>query len=556
MTATAELARLTVLRTAVAACASGRLAEGEQLLRLFLRDEPASVDGWFNLGKALRDMGRLEESAHAYRISSALQPDDPMIRYNFGNVLRDLNRPAEAAAQYREAIQLNPHLQGAHNNLGLVLEEAGDRKMAIACYERAIAVTPDFGPAYANLGLALLKEGRLIEAEQNCRRAIAMMPGSAVPHYNLAGVLLERDQYLEADQELAEAIHLNNAFPEAWVNRAIGYLLTERLDEAIAACRQAILLKPAFAEAHLNLAVALLQAGAFEEGWKEYEWRFLTSDGKNPRRFPHIGEWDGRPLTGKTLLVYQEQGIGDILQCLRFVPLLAQEDVRIIVACQRTLHPLLKLVRGVCGVLSPGERVSGVDYVCPVFSLPRLLGVTSESIPGSIPYLQVEPHQRDRWESITGLKEGVCKVGIAWTGNAAHNNNRRRSLPCQQLDDLLNIPGVELHSLHTGMKDTSPEKLHCHDDDLNNFAEVAALIQAVDLVLTVDTSFAHLAGGLGVPVWLMLNHGGDWRWMLHREDSPWYPTMRIFRQRTPGDWAGVVAEVRTALDLRLAGGAG
>jgi tetratricopeptide (TPR) repeat protein len=529
------------------------LIEGEQLLRAFLHEVPESIDGWFNLGKALRDMGRLEESAHAYRLASVLQPDDAMIRYNFGNVLRDLNKPAEAATQYREAARLNPHFQGAHNNLGLVLEEAGDRTSAIGCYERAIAETPDFGPAFANLGLALLKEGRLAEAERNCRRAIDTMPGSAVPHYNLAGVLLERDQYLEADHELAEAIHLDAAFPEAWVNRAIGYLLTERLDQAIAACKEAISLKPAFAEAHLNLAVALLQAGAFDEGWKEYEWRFLTTDGKNPRRYPHVAEWDGRSLAGKSLLVYQEQGVGDMLQCLRFLPLLAENDVRIVVACQGTLHPLVRLVRGVCQVISPGEALSGVDYVCPVFSLPRFFGVRTENIPGIVPCLEVETHRRDRWENIIGRKKGVCNVGVAWIGNSAHSNNRRRSLPYQELNALLEIPGVELHSLHSGVKETCSEKLHFYGDALNDFAEVAALMQAVDLVVTIDTSFAHLAGGLGVPVWLMLNYGADWRWMLHRSDSPWYPTMRIFRQPTPGDWSSVVAAVRAALRRNLAG---
>jgi tetratricopeptide (TPR) repeat protein len=555
MTAMPETMHHDVLRTALDACVSGRLPEGERLLRVFLEQVPRSVDGWFNLGKVLRDMGRLEESAQAYRTASALEPRDPLLRYNLGNVLRDMKRPGEALVEFREAVRLNPRLAGAQNNLGLALEESGDRKAAIASYERALAEAPGFAPAYTNLGLALLKEGRLEEAEQNCRRAVTALPGNAEAHYNLAWVLLERDQFPAADREFAEALRLRNDFPEAWVNRAIGYLLTERTEEAIEACRLAIALRPGFAEAHLNLAVALLQLGAFDEGWKEYAWRFSTADGKNPRRYPHISQWEGQPLAGKTLLVYQEQGIGDMLQCLRFIPVLAEQDTRIAVVCQPVLHPLVKNVRGIGRVLSPGDNAAGFDYVCPVFNLPGILRVTSVNLPGTVPYLSVDARASERWRPVIKRRPGVLQVGVAWTGNAAHSNNRRRSLPAGELTALLELPGVEFHSLHCGTNPNEhPVSLHCHDSGLNDFAEVAALMQALDLVITIDTAFAHLAGGLGIPVWLLLNHGGDWRWMLHRPDSTWYPTMRIFRQQTPGDWSRAIADVRSALHEWRAGG--
>lgn len=552
---TVDCASAGILRAALEACVSGKLSEGERLLRVFLRQVPHSADGWFNLGKVLKDLGRPEEAVHAYRTASSLQPDDTELLYNLGNVLRDLRRPAEALDVYRKAIGLNPHLHGLHNNLGLTLEETGDRKAALESYACAIREAPDFGPAHGNLGLALLKEGRLEEAEQSCRRAVDCAQGSAEAYYNLAGVLLECDRYGDADRAFAEAVRLRPEFAEAWVNRGIGCLLTERQDEALASFRRAIELRPAFAEAHLNLAVGLLQQGAYREGWREYEWRFRTSDCRNPRQYVHLGEWDGTPVPGRTLLVYQEQGIGDVLQCARYLPILASRGVRVVVACQPPLHPLLACVPGVAHTVAPGDRVTGIDHVCPVFSLPRIFDTTVETIPDNIPYLDVPAAHIDRWRRRLHPNRDAVQVGIAWTGNPAHSNNRRRSLPEETLGALLDIPGVEFHSLHTGEqgRDGLPG-LHRHEHLLNDLAEVAALMRALDLVVTVDTSFVHLAGGLGVPVWLLLNFGGDWRWLRGRSDSPWYPTLKIFRQPAPGAWPAVLAEVRSALQTWVRGG--
>jgi tetratricopeptide (TPR) repeat protein len=557
MSVSCDISPLDLLHHALSACVAGRLPEGERLLRQFVLRMPDAVDGWFNLGKVLKDMEKFDESVQAYRKACALAPQDPVVHYNLGNVLSAARHRAEALQEYREAVRLDPHLHDAHNNLGLLLEEAGDRKGAIACYERALHEAPGHGPAHMNLGLALLKEERLDEAEEHCRLAIAAAPASAEPHYNLALVLMARDRFIEADEEMAQALMLRSRFPEAWVNRAIGYQHTERTIEAIDACRRAIVERPDFAEAHLNLAVTLLQRGEFDEGWREYEWRFHTADGKNPRRYPHIPEWNGHPLSGKTILIYQEQGVGDILQCLRFVPILAQQAHRVLVACQPALQLLAQRVDGIAGVLGPNDDAREVDFVCPVFSLPRVFNVSPEVIPGSVPYLNPDPGRVERWGGIIKREPGQLHVGVAWTGNPAHSNNRRRSLPAADIRVLLTTPGVTFHSLHCGEVTPDPAaRLHQYGDALNSFTEVAGLMKHLDLVLSIDTSFAHLAGGLGVPVWLMLNHGGDWRWMLHRTDSPWYPTMRIFRQSKPGDWLPVIADVRDALrGLSLRGSA-
>jgi tetratricopeptide (TPR) repeat protein len=515
---------------------------------------PPETERWLALAKEHRNAGRHEDAVCAYRTALTLRPDDVDLLYTLGNVLSELGKPAEALEVYRKALAVRPGHPGLHNNLGLTLEATGDRAAALQSYAQAIHEAPDFMPAHMNLGIALLKAGRLEEAEQCCLRAVECAPGSADAHYNLAGVLLERDRYDDADRAFAEALRLRTDFPEAWVNRGIGHQLNERGGEAIAAFRRAIALRPAFAEAHLNLAVGLLQEGAYHEGWQEYEWRFRTADGRNPRQYATITEWDGGSVAGKALLVYQEQGLGDFLQCVRFIPELASRGARVVVACQPSMHSLLASVPGIAQTVAPNDRVDGIDLVCPVFSLPRIFQITVETIPGKVPYLDAAADSIDRWRRRLPCDPDAVQVGIAWTGNPGHSNNRRRSLPEEALGVLLDIPGVMFHSLHTGAQDGGGiPAMHRYDGQLEDLAEVAALMRALDLVITVDTSFVHLAGGLGVPVWLLLNFGGDWRWMRGRSNSPWYPTLRIFRQPRPGAWPAVLAEVRSALQERASG---
>ncbi len=541
-------------RSAVAACVAGDLPEGERLLRRYLAQKPASADGWFNLGKVLRDRGNQEAAVAAYRTAAKLAPRDPLVLYNLGNVLLDLRRFTEAVAVYRQAGMVDPHLPGLNNNLGRALEERGDVGGALFAYGCAVSDAPYHAAAHMNRGHLLLQLDRPGEAEESYRHAVAAAPAEAGTHYNLAGALLALDRYEEADHEFAEALRLRPAFPEALVNRGIGFLLTERTTEAISVLRTAIDLRPDFAEAHLNLAVALLQRGGYGEGWQEYEWRFRTADGKNPRRYTEIPEWQGEPLIGKTLLIYQEQGMGDILQCVRFVSALVRMGARVLIDCQPGLRRLLRALpdAGIC--VDPQAASTGVDLVCPVFSLPRILGITPSSIPAQVPYLNVDAEIAARWQRITGARGGELRVGLAWAGNPAHSNNRRRCVPEALLTDMLSVPGVEFHSLHTsppGEHDAA--LLRHHGAEVGDLGEVAGLMSTLDLIISIDTSFAHLAGGLGLPVWLLLNFGGDWRWMQQRTDSPWYPSMRIFRQQHPGDWPGVMARVTDAL-CRMAGG--
>lgn len=537
-----------IMQSGLHACMRGDMLEGANLLREFVRRVPASVDGWYNLGKALKSLGRIAEAVEAYHTAARLQPDDADVLFNLGNALRAIGRSAEALDVYRKAAALNPSHPGLLTNLGLTLEEAGDRTTAMVCYRRAVEADPSFGAGYTNLGLALLREHRIQEAEDNCRRAVACDPGMPEAHYNLAAVLLEQDRFAEADRAFAEALRLRPEFPEALVNRAIGYMHSERYAEAQDACERALNLRPDFAEAHVNLAVTLLQTGAYHEGWRHYEWRFSTADGKNPRRYPALPEWDGRDIRGKRILLYQEQGLGDVLQCVRYAPLLARRGASVMIACQRTLHALLTTSPGIDAVVAPGEMPAATDYVCPIFSLPRLFGTTPESIPSEVPYLRPDEKTIERWRARISHVDGTLNVGIAWTGNPVHINNRRRSLPEAALQDLLATEGVTFHSLHAGPPDDAVRgRLVRHDDHLGDFAEVAGLMRAVDLVVTVDTSFAHLAGGLGVPVWLLLNRGCDWRWMTGRSDSPWYPTMTVYRQHQPLSWDDAIARVRLEL---------
>jgi hypothetical protein len=323
-----------------------------------------------------------------------------------------------------------------------------------------------------------------------------------------------------------------------------------RLAEAATCYEQALHLKPDYADAHLNLAYSWFFRGDLEAGWPEYEWRWKRRGFPQPSFRQPL--WDGSSLQGQTILLFAEQGLGDTLQFIRYAPLVRQHGATVIVQCQEPLLRLLATCAGIHRLVPEGCALPPFDVQAPLLSLPRILRTTLATIPAKVPYLSVDPGLSTHWQRRLSDVEGF-KVGIVWQGNPEQARDRRRSVPLLAFTPLAVIPGVRLVSLQKGagraqLPDLA-DRLGLLDmtDRLKDFADTAALISQLDLVITVDTAVAHLAGALGVPVWLALASSADWRWLLEREDSPWYPSMRLFRQSTWGDWAGVFERLTEAL---------
>ena len=474
----------------------------------------------FDLALQHHQAGRLGEAEQLYRQILARQPGHIQAMHNLGQIALQAGRNDAAVDLIRRATSLGPNYAEAHNNLGNALRAQGQPDEAIAAYRRAFALNPNLPEVHNNLGNALAEKGQLEEAITAYRQAISLRPEYAEAHYNLGSALKEQGQ----------------------------------LDEAIAAYRQAIALKPNLPEAHNNLSLALLARGDFQQGWEEYEWRWKCKGFPPPRNFAQP-QWDGGPLEARTLLLHAEQGLGDAIQFIRYLPLVAQRGGRIIIECQAELQRLFQTMAGICQVVAFGQPLPAFDLHCPLLSLPRVFGTNLANIPHIVPYLSPDPALVDAWSRTLGSPDGRLRVGLAWAGSPRFKGNRARSLNLQQLAPFAAVPGVKFYSLQKGaageQAKSPPVGLELVDlgPDLNDFADTAAVMSLMDLIITTDTSVPHLAGAMGRPVWLMLQFAPDWRWLLERQDSPWYPTMRLFRQSRTGDWDGVIMRVVDALSL-------
>jgi len=508
----------------VLAYQAGQLAAAVDLIARAVAVNPAFAQAHYNLGIALKDQGRLEEAASAYRRAIAVQPDYADAHDNLGNVLADLGRPGEAVPCYRQAIALRPGNPVTLNNIGIALKQTGQLQEAATLYRQAVALKPDYVEAHNNLGNALKELGQLDEAAQCFQRVLAMRPELADAHSNLGNVLLAQGH----------------------------------ADEAAEAYGRAIALNPDYAEARNNLALIQLLNGDFEQGWKGYEWRWKLKVAVAPRRDFGQPEWCGGQLAGERVLVHAEQGFGDAIQFCRYIPLVAQRGAKVILEVQPELKRLMAGLAGVHELATMGEALPAFDCHIPLLSLPRVLGTRLDTVPADIPYLQAPPDLVEAWREklsgITGLR-----VGLAWAGSPQHMNDRNRSLALATLAPLAAVGCATYIVLQKGpaaaQAATPPAgmKLVEPGAELGDFADTAAVIANLDLVIAVDTAVAHLAGALGKPVWLLLPFSGEWRWLEERSDSPWYPGMRLFRQPRPGAWGEVMEGVVRELGAMRAG---
>jgi len=421
---------------------------------------------------------------------------------------------------------------------------------------------PDMAEAHGNLGVIFRHQGRLAESERHLRQALKSRPDYPEALSNLGAVLLDRGQLAEAERYLRGALVLRPAYASAWNNLGNVLKAVSRVAEARQAYAEALKIVPDYAEAHWNLALIYLLQGDFSNGWREYEWRLRRPDTRHLYPDFSTPAWQGEGLRGKTILLYAEQGMGDTLQFIRFAPLVAARGGRVVLRCQPLLKRLLQSVAGVEIVVAEGEPLPHFDVHCALLSLPLWLGVDDErKIPADIPYLQAESGLEEQWAARLPAS-GRMRVGLVWAGAPrpgdfdANLIDRRRSLSLSAFAPFLDLPGIDFISLQKGEAGLEardyPGKLIDLMDEVHDFTDTAVLISRLDLVVSVDTAVAHLAGALGKPVWLLSRFDGCWRWLLARDDSPWYPAMRLFRQSVAGDWQPVIARLAEALKAHAA----
>ena len=512
--------------------------------------KPGYAEACNNRGVALRALKRLDEALASYDTALAFKPDYAEALINRGNALKELKRPAEALKSYDKALALKPGHAEACNNRGVALQELKRFEEALASYDKALALKPDYAEACTNRGNALRELKRLDEALASYDRALALAPAHAEAWYNRGNALQELRRPAEALKSYDRALACRPDYAEACNNRGNALRELKRLDEALASYQQALALRPDYAPAHWNEGLWRLLMGDFDPGWEKYEWRRELADelwgfGSTPS-FAQPA-WDGTgDIAGQTILLHAEQGYGDTIQFCRYVPLVAQRGAKVILAVQ---PPLERLLSGFGGAqtVAHGADPPAFDLHCPLMSLPRAFHTRLETIPPPIPP-SVPPELTKAWEARL-RRPGTPRIGIAWSGRPSHKNDHNRSIPLRAMLGLLDLP-IELVSLQKEVRGEDQAILDAHaagithfGPALTDFLETAALVSSMDVVITVDTAVAHLACALGRPTWILLPFIPDWRWLLERADSPWYPTARLFRQPAIADWDSVMQEV-------------
>ncbi len=567
---------------------AGRHEEALSLLRQAVSLCPSDANYHYNLGLVQQVLGRTAEAIASYRESLRLSPDHASALNNLGHLALNSNQLDEAEECLRRSLRIQPENGAAHHNLGLVCKRRGKTEEALSCFRQAVRLRPNEPMIHFDFGQMLEQEGRFEEAVRELRKAASLQPDNAIiqsalgnvltlshklkealPHYeqalriaphdpavhsNLGNVLTQLGQPQEAEKYCREAIRLHPKGVAAYHNLANALAAQGRLEEALKIVEDGLRLEPEHPGSRHCRALWRLQLGRFAEGWPEYEWRWKMPD--MVARKCREPMWDGSPLNGRTILLWAEQGLGDTLQAIRFVPLVKERGGRVIVECQASLAPLLSRCAGLDQLVARGSPVPEADVQAPLMSLPWLLGITLETLPAEVPYLFPDPALVEKWrKELEGPPS--FKIGIAWQGNPLYSGDSMRSIPLNHFAALARLPGVRLFSLQKGigseqLQDVADQfyvvDLACRlDEDTGAFMDTAAVLQNLDLVITSDTSVAHLAGALGRPVWVALSIGCDWRFFQRREDNPWYPTMRLFRQKRFGDWDEVFSRMATEL---------
>jgi tetratricopeptide (TPR) repeat protein len=547
-----------------------------------------------NLGNALMNLNELDKAIQCFKEALRLNPDNVEACNNLGNAFRKMGSREKALEHYTKAIDIKPDYIGAINNLANLLKEQGKIEEAITHYRMAIKLKPDLAEAYYNLGTALEEAERFDESVEQYSKAISMNPQLADAYNNLGNVLKKKKMTEAAARKYKKAVLLRRDFAEAYNNLGDVYRMLGRLDEAVEQCQKAIRIKssderfylnfgntlldqgkyqeameqyekainmkPDFAEAHYSRGMVLLTQGRLGEGWKEYEWRLRSKEISKDigYKLSKTPEWDGSPLDGKTILIVSEQGVGDHIQFARYIPLVKERGGRVVFESRYNLIRLFEGYEGIDILLEESPNIesdTNPDVRIQLLSLPLLFATKLDTIFADVPYLKVDAETSGKWKS--RIDSNLFKVGLVWSGNSYHKNDHNRSCNLSDFAPLTDIPGSTFYSLQKGgmreNKEELPNGMHIVDigKDLHDFYDTAAAIENLDLVISVDTAVVHLAGALGKPVWTLLPFVPDWRWMLDSNNTPWYPTMRLFRQPILRDWTSVMKQVSLELEKEV-----
>jgi tetratricopeptide (TPR) repeat protein len=516
------------------------------------RMDPDSAAAAYNRGSALKDQRRFADALAAFDQAIAQKPGYAEAYNSRGIVLANLTRFDEATAGFDKAIALKPDYAEAYSNRGNVLQELGRFDDALASFDKAIALQPGNARLHSNRAVVLQDLKRLEQALASLDTAIALKPDYAEAYYNRAIVLSDLNRLDGALANFDKAIALKPDYAAAHQNRgAVLYDLT-RLEEAIAAYDQTLALLPGYPEAYYNQSYCYLKLGRFEQGWRQHEWRRKLEQPFGNRSFPQPLWLGAEDISNKTLFVHWEQGIGDTIQFCRYGKLLQKErGTRVVMSVQQPLYRLLTKSNPDIEVVGPDEVPATFDYHCPMMSLPFAFATTLQTVPSERQYIFADDALCGTWAARLPPKSKP-RIGLVWSGNAQQKNDRNRSMELATLAPILQFDAHWI-CLQKEIRDcdlrglAAPPGINVYGDMLTDFADTAALIELMDLVIAVDTGVAHLACAMGKPVWILLARNADWRWLLDRDDSPWYPTARLFRQTDPRSWDGVVARVAAAL---------
>jgi tetratricopeptide (TPR) repeat protein len=523
-----------------------------------IRQNPNVADYFSNLGTVLQQQDRLDEAVKSFDRALILKPDFAEAWYKLGEILRQQKRADEALLSYDQALKVNPRYREATNGAALVHFDAGRYDEAILLFDRSLAIDPGQAGAFHLKAICQLRLQRFTEALANCTIALELSPDHPEITNNVGLILQRLARNEEALGYFDKAIALKPQFALAFNHRGTSLSELRRFDEALASFGTAIAIEPDYADAHWNRALLQLLLGDFAGGWAAREWgRKSKAVGFVDRQFTQPMWLGDAVVAGKTVLLHSDEGLGDTIQFSRYATMVANLGAKIILEVQDAVHPLLSAIDGVSLCLpKTGTVLPDFDLHCPLSSLPLSFGTRLETIPSAVSYLPAPPPERvQTWQARLSAHDKL-RVGLVWSGNPAHGNDRNRSMKLATLSPILDVD-VHFVSLQ---KDARPDDKAALlqqtaivdlTDHLSDFAETAALMSCLDLVITVDTSVAHLSGALGRPTWILLPYTPDYRWLLDRDDSPWYPTVRLFRQSESRDYASMLARVRAELQSRI-----
>ncbi len=540
------------INEAVALHRQGRLREAEKIYARVLKAAPDYFDALNLLGTVKAQLGRLGEAHRLLSAAVKINPRAPGGWTNLGHVLHTLKRDQEALECFDKARALAPDDIDVLNQHANALLSLGRAEAALSEFRQVLARMPNHVEARLGSGVAQAGLGQAEDAVAEFDRALSIVPGHPVAQYNRGIALFDLGRYADAVEAHDSALKATPEHAGAWLNRGRALAALNRLDEAVDSYGKVSALRKDDADANFNEALALLTLGDYRRGFEKYEWRWRRSGMPAQRRSHGRPLWLGEyPLTRKTVLIHAEQGLGDTIQFARYVPLVAESGANVVLEVQNELTALMRRLQGAPTVIARGEAPPPFDVYCPLGSLPLAFKTEPETVPARVPYLTADEAVLSTWSGRLGALDRP-RIAIAWSGNVNHVNDRNRSIAFALLAPLFSV-AARFVSVQRDVRDADAAALAGESrlthvgGELESFNDTAAVIALADLVICVDTAVAHLAGAMGRPVWVLLPFAPDWRWTLTGETTPWYPTARLFRQASLGDWDSVIARVGAEL---------